>query len=269
MFKPKEKIGIVTITKNRIKNLIPSVLTWMQVKEVERINIFDFCSDIPVYGALKRFSILDDKRIHVFRSEKKEDFHRSKFWNIAIGATNTEKILKLDSDYKLHPYFLKYHPLNTENLFYAGNWKTARVKNEMFLHGLIYARKKAFFEVGGYNERLTGYGWEDDDIYNRLKGAGYQYLDIEYDYAYHIPHSHLERIRADKRKNVSSYDEESATKMDDYGCVPLYPYDVQNEMLRLVNKNRIKAEKNPWGNWEEMTKIKSKETRGRLTIFDY
>ena len=181
MFKPKEKIGIVTITKNRIKNLIPSVLTWMQVKEVERINIFDFCSDIPVYGALKRFSILDDKRIHVFRSEKKEDFHRSKFWNIAIGATNTEKILKLDSDYKLHPYFLKYHPLNTENLFYAGNWKTARVKNEMFLHGLIYARKKAFFEVGGYNERLTGYGWEDDDIYNRLKGAGYQYLDIEYD----------------------------------------------------------------------------------------
>ena len=68
---------------------------------------------------------------------------------------------------------------------------------------------------------------------------------------------------------MSSYDQESATKMDDYGCVPLYPYDVQNEMLRLVNKNRIKAEKNPWGNWEEMTKIKSKETRGRLTIFDY
>lgn len=269
MFKQKQTIGIASITKNRVKNLIPSILTWLELKEVSVINIFDFASDMPIYGALKRYSILDDKRVNVFRTEKREPFHRTKFWNIAISATETEKILKLDSDYKIHPQFLNYHPLRSTSLFYAGNWKTARVKNESFLHGLVYSGRKNFLDVGGYNERLTGYGWEDDDIYQRMKDNGCEYLDISYDYAYHIPHSHLERIKADRRRNPEAYNEEWATARDIEGALPLYKEEVEDEMMRLIWDNKLKAEKNPWGKWEEMTKIKSKETRGRLTIFDY
>jgi len=269
MFKQKEKIGIASITKNRVKNLIPSILTWLELKEVSVINVFDFASDMPIYGALKRYSILDDKRVHVFRTEQKEDFHRTKFWNIAISATETERILKLDSDYKIHPEFLNYHPLRARNLFYAGNWKTARVKNESFLHGLVYSRKENFVGVGGYNERLTGYGWEDDDIYQRMKDNGCDSLDISYDYAYHIPHSHLERIKADKRKNPDAYNEEYAKIRDEAGDLPLYKQEVEDEMMKLVFDNRRKAENNPWGKWEEMTKIKSSKQKGSLTIFEY
>tara|TARA_Y100000004_G_scaffold110227_1_gene123694 strand:+ start:17618 stop:18427 length:810 start_codon:yes stop_codon:yes gene_type:complete len=269
MFKQKETIGIATITKNRIKNLIPSLLTWLELDQVSVINIFDFRSDIPVYGALRRYSILDDKRINVYRCEKEEDFHRTKFWNIAISETNADKILKLDSDYKIHPQFINYHPLTGKKLFYAGNWKTARVKNESFLHGLVYARKEDFLGVGGYNERLTGYGWEDDDIYQRMKDNGCEYLDISYDYAYHIPHSHLERIKADRRRNPEAYNEEWATVRDIEGALPLYKEEVESEMMRLVWENKRKAEENPWGTWDEMTTIKSKKQKDNLTIFEY
>ena len=102
-----------------------------------------------------------------------------------------------------------------------------------------------------------------------MKDNGCEYLDISYDYAYHIPHSHLERIKADRRRNPEAYNEEWATVRDIEGALPLYKEEVESEMMRLVWENKRKAEENPWGTWDEMTTIKSKKQKDNLTIFEY
>ena len=102
-----------------------------------------------------------------------------------------------------------------------------------------------------------------------MKDNGCENLDISYDYAYHIPHSHLERIKADKRRNPNAYDEEYAKVRDEEGDLPLYKQEVEDEMMKLIWDNRLKAENNPWGKWEEMTSIKSSKQKGSLTIFEY
>ncbi len=269
MFKQKEKIGIVSICKNRTRNLIPSLLTWVELKEVNSINIFDFASDLPVHSFLDSYDLLSDKRIHIFRSEIKEDFHRTKYWNMSLLNTKESKLLKLDTDYKIHPEFLKWHPLSLDRLFYTGNWKTARSKNESYLHGLVYMKKDDFVAVNGYNERLTGYGWEDDDIYQRMQEGGCLRVDVSCDHAYHVPHSHLERVKADTRHELEKvFGPDHANKIGTGWDAQEHKL-VEDEMMKLIWDNKLKAENNPWGKWEEMTKIKSKKQKRNLTIFEY
>jgi len=272
-----EKIAIVNICKNRTRNLIPALLTWIELKEVNSINIFDFGSDLPVHSFLDSYGLLSDKRIHIFRSESKEEFHRTKYWNIALFHTKESKLLKLDTDYKIHPQFLEWHPLSADRLFYTGNWKTARSKNESYLHGLVYMKKDDFVAVNGYNERLTGYGWEDDEIYQRMQDSGCLRVDVSYDHAYHVPHSHLERIKADSRKNEGVYSgrqekewkHESVDQDVGTGWDAIYHKKIEAELMRLVFENKEKAESQPWGVHDATTKVKKAKTKGQLTIFEY
>ena len=53
----EEKIAIVNICKNRTRNLIPALLTWIELKEVNSINIFDFASDLPVHSFLDSYGL--------------------------------------------------------------------------------------------------------------------------------------------------------------------------------------------------------------------
>ena len=261
----KEKIAIVSICKNRTRNLIPALLTWIELKEISSINIFDFGSDLPVHSFLDSYGLLSDKRIHIFRSESKEEFHRTKYWNIALFHTKESKLLKLDTDYKIHPQFLGWHPLSADRLFYTGNWKTARSKNESYLHGLVYMKKDDFVAVNGYNERLTGYGWEDDDIYHRMQSIGRLRVDVSYDHAYHVPHSHLERIKADSRHGIDTNHVDAIGT----GWDAQEHDDLEDELMRLVFENKKKAEEQPWGIQDSPTRVKKSKTKGRLTIFNY
>ena len=42
--------------------------------------------------------------------------------------------------------------------------------------------------VGGYNERITTYGWDDSDLYFRFKKLGLENKPLKNDLIHHIPH---------------------------------------------------------------------------------
>ena len=55
--------------------------------------------------------------------------------------------------------------------------------------GLLYAKQKSILSVGGYNENIKSWGYEDEDLYLRMEQAGTKRQVIDMDLAYHIPHS--------------------------------------------------------------------------------
>jgi hypothetical protein len=61
--------------------------------------------------------------------------------------------------------------------------------------GLLLVRRTDFLAVGGYNSRLHGWGWEDQDMIARLTlGAGLRRL--QEGYAVHLSHGDDDRVRA-------------------------------------------------------------------------
>ena len=59
------------------------------------------------------------------------------------------------------------HPLN-DNIFYIGKWKNFKNENEKQINGKLFCTYKNLIKHNGYNENITTYGWDDDDLYIRL-----------------------------------------------------------------------------------------------------
>jgi hypothetical protein len=61
--------------------------------------------------------------------------------------------------------------------------------------GLLLVKRPDFLAINGYNSRLHGWGWEDQDMISRLTlGAGLE--RIEEGHAIHLSHGDRDRIRA-------------------------------------------------------------------------
>ena len=78
--------------------------------------------------------------------------------------------------------------INDKSVFFTGNWQNARTAQENFLNGILLVARRDFFNVNGYSEYITTYGWDDSDIYKRLLSASYEQKFITNDYVKHLPH---------------------------------------------------------------------------------
>lgn len=77
----------------------------------------------------------------------------------------------MDCDNLLPPDFLQNNIL-CSNCFRYADWRNANTENGHHLNGLVLMQRMLFISVGGYDERIRTYGWEDSDLYNRLIAAG-------------------------------------------------------------------------------------------------
>lgn len=106
----------------------------------------------------------------------------SRAYNLAIRLTAYDTVLKVDCDTSVHRDFLSKHTLpamtdredGSSRVFFAANNSVSDVQQQgndpQMLHanGVLLARRVHLLEVGGYDERLETYGWDDSDIMSRL-----------------------------------------------------------------------------------------------------
>jgi predicted glycosyltransferase involved in capsule biosynthesis len=184
-------ISIVTSAKNRTKNLLMSLESWLYL-DVQEIIILDF-------GSNEKIEIpFEDKRIKLFRCES-EFWHPTKAHNIAIQLATKNLILKLDADYKTETNFLEVNTLSNEKEFIAGPRLTP-------LAGLTFYNKKAFFDINGYNERILYYAIDHLDFNNRLIQNGYKKKYVSLKTIKHIFHSDTDRTQYLQNPNLSKGD---------------------------------------------------------------
>ena len=192
-------ITIVVGCKNRFPHLSQVLQTWIPCQKVKEIIVVDWGSEPSLESKLH-----PSVRVLRVQSEKKcIPWLLPSCLNFGSRFVTTPQLLKLDADYLLHEYFLDHHVLQP-GTFFRGNYKQARNPNEKHLNGALLCWTSDFREVGGYNEYLQTYGYDDTDLYTRLESQlRLRPLDFNYDYITHLPHPDESRLASSSSKKVN------------------------------------------------------------------
>jgi len=197
-------VSMVAACRGRPVTLRKTAVDWLNVDGVDEIVLVDWASESklePVVRALPGGS-----RIKVIRVEDESKWILSRAFNLAVNASTRSHILRTDCDYSISESFLSAHPLTTrgknnssssQRFFYAGNWMNAATDNQVHLNGALFVNRADFLSVGGYDERIQTYGWDDEDLYQRMVKAGIERRNISYEYVKHMAHGDSERAQRD------------------------------------------------------------------------
>lgn len=221
-------ISVICACKNRYDALRLSLYSWLHFDQIKEIIIVDWSSDEPIDHLVDL-----DSRIKIVRVEDEPHFNLSQPLNLAASLATQDYIVKFDCDYLLNPYlnFFGEFPAD-ENSFVSGLSKVEAVEfyNEQtgsydidyhkmgieairdyvftysplfkYLKGILFVSKENFNKVGGYDESIETYGWEDTNILCRLELLGLHHKTINFDGSLiHLPHP--DRKRFENSKNYT------------------------------------------------------------------
>lgn len=220
----RDGISIITCCMNRNENLEKSLKSWLAVPDVDEIIIVDWGSKVPVWQLIPK--VTNGKKIKLISTPSENKWILSRAFNLAASFVTKSNMLKLDADIILSQDFFKNYKLTGQNFFH-GTWRTAKNINEESLNGQLYCKTNDFWAVNGYHEGITTYGWDDDDLYGRLKQINKieNFLGSE-----HI--SHLLTPDAKRLESQPEFDGKSANL----------------QLLRdSTQANRVWCIDNPWG----------------------
>lgn len=196
----KRGYSIVSVSMNRNSFLEKALPTWV-ASEPDEIVIIDWNTTGNGKTVEEIISMYTSRvKIKLLKVDNVSQWSLTRSFNLAFRATSFDKVLKLDADNKLNKDFFLFHNLDMDKIFFSGDWRKARNDNEIHTNGILYVKRADFFSVGGYNELIQGYGYDDSDIYLRLGKIASQHL-ICLDLVSHIPHSNELRIENTKNKN--------------------------------------------------------------------
>lgn len=196
---PPLRLSVVAACKDRTAFIQTALPDWLRVLHPhhDEVLLVDWASKTPDFVPLSEVvRASDDPRLSVVSLTHSSTWVLSRAYNLAFSLARGEWLLKLDCDTAMHHNFLAAHPLPKpeDHSFYRFDWATARDRNEQHLNGIFLARTSDIRAIHGYDERITTYGWEDSDLYNRLqKGKtgivpALKALAINIDTVHHMPH---------------------------------------------------------------------------------
>jgi hypothetical protein len=300
-------VSLICACKNRYDALKISLNSWTSFDEIKEIIIVDWTSDEPIDHLVKL-----DSRIKILRVDGEKYFNLAQPLNLAASCATGDYIIKVDCDYIINPYhgffenyriddksFLSGNGALTKNYEYLDergnyslNFKNLSIEEIAeycnsynhffkFLKGLLYVSRDNFSKVGGYDEDITDYGWEDTDILSRLELLNLEHKKITYDHnLIHIPHSDRKRF-----ENSPNYTLELENHIK-FNLSEVYPEEeVQGQVdyvitQRLIDENKFISKGNPYikpkteWNIEEVnsqvflcTKIVSKKLNNFPTVY--
>ena len=184
-------ISLVTCAMNRSQNLLRALPTWLANAEISEVVIVDWSSTTPVADDLHAAGI-SDPRIRILRVEGEGRWVLTYAFNAGFRAAACDQILKADADIMLSDDFFRRNRL-LPGAFIAGNWRAA-AQDQAHVNGFFFISRKALHDVGGFNEHITSYGWDDDDIYHRLTLSGHRRQDVAPGTIHHLDHDDADRI---------------------------------------------------------------------------
>ena len=142
-----------------------------------------------------------------------------------------------------------------ENEFYRGHWERARNENEIHFNGQLFCRTTDFYEVNGYNERITTYGYDDTDLYIRIeKTTKSKPMNFDYDKMDHIKSNASVRVKnqdivVTERFAISDLFKNQQIDQEVVNELIWVPFPNTGEDLRLFLETQINEgeNENPYG----------------------
>lgn len=190
----KDGYSIFTACMNRTAHLEKALPTWLETNPNE-IVIVDWGSKPSIKPIIEKYN--KSKKIKLITVTNVTKWVLTWAFNLAARHTTYSRIFKVDCDTTLDKDFFVHHNLERGNVFFAGEWSTARTNNEIYNNGLLYVQRNLFFRSKGYPENITTYGFDDCSIKKRLsKLATCRPIDV--DKVKHMEHKDEDRIAHQK-----------------------------------------------------------------------
>ncbi|WP_094555963.1 glycosyltransferase family 2 protein [Synechococcus sp. 1G10] len=177
------RLSVVTVCMNRREHLLttaPRVAAWPHHHEH---LIVDWSSREP----LRREDLPDDPRLRLLRVEGESRWNLCRAYNFALGQASGTWLLKLDAD------CWPTRELEPSALLAAGPvWVGSGGEGR---YGQFLMERSTFASVGGFNEYLRGWGFDDKDLRARLEvQQGLRLSTIPTEAIGVIEHSNEERM---------------------------------------------------------------------------
>lgn len=154
-------LSLVTTCKNRFQFLSKSMKSYIDQPLISEVIIVDFDSDNSVHEELKAIASME--KVKVLRVDDQPIWKIGLAQNIGLSFVKNDIFLKIDSDVGI---------LNIDKYFEsvkAGDFSYIRgMHSKGTSSGLIMAKKELWQKVGGYNDWLMGWGYDDSDFYERI-----------------------------------------------------------------------------------------------------
>jgi hypothetical protein len=182
------KVSIVTTCKNRWEFLKQSLPTWLG-RGFYQIVIVDWSSDDPIASKIAEMPD-GDTPVTVIRIEGEEIFNGGMARNQGSLEVPSEYIMFIDSDMKIKDWSKSEAIKMVPGRFYHG-------PHNVPPFGTCVVRKWDFEAINGFSELYPAYGWEDNDLYNRLDELGLRRSFYDERMVEHIDHS--DELRAEHR----------------------------------------------------------------------
>lgn len=185
--------SVCTSVRDRNDYLVRALPSWLQLPAQEYV-IVDWTSGQSVKDAIRNFK---DDRITVIRVKNESSFVISRAMNFAISQTKENFILKMDGDIIVKPKRIVRHQV-WQNVFYVGGGDL----NDLHTFGTIWLTKEMFLKSNGYDERMKGWGAEDNDFYQRLLALSYKFARWSKKAVNHIDHPDSTRLPYNAKANL-------------------------------------------------------------------
>ncbi|MEB3323044.1 MAG: glycosyltransferase family A protein, partial [Synechococcaceae cyanobacterium] len=180
---PAAGLSIVTVCMNRRAHLLataPRVAAWPWHREH---LIVDWSSAEP----LRREDLPEDPRLRLLRVEGESRWTPGRAYNFALAHARGDWLVRMDADCWPTAAFLP-SPLQASGGVWVGEGGEGRF-------GQFLMHRERFTSVGGFNEFLEGWGFEDKDLRARLEvQAGVPLHSLPAAAIGVIPHSDEERM---------------------------------------------------------------------------
>ena len=226
------KLSIVTVCMNRRGHLLATAERVSGWRHHEEHVIVDWSSREP----LRREELPADPRLRLLRVEGESRWNLCRAYNFAVSQCGGERVLKLDADAWPTEVF---DPL-WEGLRLESGAVCAFGSGPEGRKGQFLIERSLFEAVGGFNELLVGYGFDDKDLLARLlqhSGEGARSLPVEWIGV--IEHSDAERA------------EQGASR----GALAASQGLAAMRATRLAN--RLLAAHHPWGRFSPRSRYES------------
>lgn len=142
-----------------------------------------------------------------YRYTENDFFSYSHSKNLAARLCRGDIICNLDADNTTEENFLFYIEENMRTVdFMAGcdyeDGVFIPIKGDHGVTGRMAIRKKHFIEIGGYDETMVSWGYEDIDLFNRLHLTGLTFASIDPRFLGCLAHENEERVVNTEEKNI-------------------------------------------------------------------
>ena len=179
----KASIAIVTVCMNREEHLVRTASAVARWPHHQVHIIVDWSSNTP----LLRSRLPNDSRIRLVRVSHERVWSPALAYNFGISLVTSDYVMRMDADCWPELCWNLFKTLSPDTA-YVGQGGAGR-------YGQFLMPLEMFDRVGGFNERMVGWGFEDKDLRFRLSfQLGAELVEVDNQLIGVLEHSNERRV---------------------------------------------------------------------------